>query len=78
MTKPRVSAVKRVDSKLRRRGSSLAKVCNVDRTTPFHWDRPADVKNGRGGSIPDKYHPAILDASKKLRAGVKAADLING
>jgi len=71
------TAVDRVDAKLRKRGSCLADVCKVDRTTPFHWNRPANRKNGRGGSIPDKYHPTILETSRKIRAGVTPCDLIN-
>lgn len=77
MTKPHETAVDRVSRKLRARGLSLHTVCDVDYSTPFHWNRSADVKNGRGGSIPDKYHPAILKAAKAAKAGVTAADLIN-
>lgn len=77
MVKEHETAVDRIERKLRARGVTLAEVCEVDRSTPVHWNRPATEKNGRGGSIPDKYHARILRVARAKHAGIKAADLIN-
>ena len=76
MTKPQ-SAVERVEAKLRAVGLTLAKVCDLHRTTPYQWRRANDQKNGRGGRIPDCHFDAIMKASKKHRAGVTEKDLVN-
>lgn len=77
MVKEHETAVDRVDRKFRARGMTLAQACDVDRSTPVHWNRPTSEKNGRGGGIPDKYHAVILTVGKRVRAGITAADLIN-
>lgn len=72
------TAVDRVERKLKVKKTCLADLCGVDRTTPFHWNRPANKKNGRGGAIPDRYHVKIINEAKKLRVKITPADLFNG
>lgn len=57
--------------------AELARVCCVDVATPSHWNQPKTMKNGRGGAVPDKYFPKILEAARKRRLPLKPEDLIN-
>ncbi len=57
--------------------TAFAEAIGVTRSTISHWNRPLGVKNGRGGSIPDRYHARILKEAKKRNLPVKPADLIN-
>ena len=66
----KVTPARLVDAKCRKVGTTLTRVCGVDRSQLIRWDERRD------GRIPDRHFPTILLASKRLRAGVKKDDLI--
>jgi hypothetical protein len=64
--------VEAVDGKLRRKGTTLAAVCGLDRSAACRWSTKRD------GAIPDRYFSTILKRSLELRAGVTMRDLVVG
>jgi len=57
--------------------AELGRICGVDPSQPCHWNRPRSVKNGRGGSIPDRYHERIIAHFTKRGLPLKKAELVN-
>ncbi len=73
----RPSAVRRMARKFNGM-ANLGRVCGVHPSQPSHWDRPVTVRNGRGGSIPDRYHARIMSYCEKHNIPLRKGELVNG
>lgn len=71
------SAVERIAKKVNGM-ANLGRICGVDPSQPSHWNRPVTVKNGRGGSIPDRHHAAIIAYCQKHSIPLRKGELVNG
>lgn len=77
------TAVERIAKKLAPAGAKgkgfaeLARVCGVHYSVPSHWNRPTNRDNGRGGSIPDRYHRAIIDHCQAKGIPLRKGELVN-
>lgn len=77
------TAVERIGRKVakdtdRKGFAELARICGVHASQPSHWNRPTTEANGRGGSIPDRYHSKILAYCRDNSIPIRKGDLVNG
>lgn len=76
------SAVARIAKRLGGGYAELGRACAalggnpVSRSQVCNWNRPV-AKGGRGGSIPDVYHKAILRYFRSKRIRLKRGELVN-
>ena len=76
-TKSTNSAVRRIAKKVNGM-ANLGRICGVHPSQPSHWDRPTDQRNGRGGSIPDRYHGRIIAYCREQGIPLRKGELVNG
>lgn len=53
----------------------VSKVTATAYTAPYRWQSPRE-KGGTGGTIPQRYHRALLDYARSRRIKLRAADFL--
>jgi hypothetical protein len=54
---------------------AVIEITGCGATTPYTWTYPKS-KNGSGGLIPQRYHPAMLDYARRHGIDLRAEDFL--